>query len=458
MNLDANGTAIFTTAALFTGSHTITATYNPSQGSTFDPSAGSRMQIVQSLTTVGMVDPSTSTWYLRNQNGPGAPDISAFSYGGPGWTPVVGDWNGDGVSSIGVVDPTGMWYLRNENSAGAPDAAGPFPYGLGSWIPVVGDWTGAGHTGIGMFDPQTATWYLRNETGPGGPDVAPFQYGLPGWIPVVGDWTGTGHDGIGMFDPSTGTWYLRNEDSAGEPDAGQFQYGGAGWKPVVGDWNDQGRTTIAVVDPGGNWYIRNSNSSGAPDIASFPYGLGSWVPVAGTYALPALAQRAEGAPTLSALPSVHEAQLQNIVSTALVRIAQAGADPTLLAHLSAAHFEVGSLPSGTLGLASPTFNQVEISSNAAGFGWFIDNTPLQDEEFHPVPGGTLQAQPWSAAVGKMDLLTVVLHEMGHLAGKPDLHSTSDGNLMDDVLAVGTRRTEALDAVFAENAAHLSAGL
>jgi hypothetical protein len=31
---------------------------------------------------------------------------------------VVGDWNGDGTTSIGVLDPTTMtWYLRNENNA-----------------------------------------------------------------------------------------------------------------------------------------------------------------------------------------------------------------------------------------------------------------------------------------------------------------------------------------------------
>ena len=42
-----------------------------------------------------------------------------------------------------------------------------------------------------------------------------------------------------------------------------------------------------------------------------------------------------------------------------------------------------------------------------------------------------------------DLLTVVLHEMGHLVGADD---GGDG-LMAAVLPEGTRRTDALDAVF-----------
>ena len=50
---------------------------------------------------------------------------------------VYGDWNGDGTSTIGAVDPTSMaWYLRNENRSGTP-GAGVFQYGAPGWIPVV---------------------------------------------------------------------------------------------------------------------------------------------------------------------------------------------------------------------------------------------------------------------------------------------------------------------------------
>src|SRR5205823_2754784 len=93
-------------------------------------------------TTVGVVDPSTMTWYLRNSNSPGAPDFTAFRYGAPGWLPVVGDWDGNGTTTIGVVDPTTeTWYLRNSNSAGAP-AVQPFRYGAPRWFPVAGPWNG----------------------------------------------------------------------------------------------------------------------------------------------------------------------------------------------------------------------------------------------------------------------------------------------------------------------------
>jgi len=50
----------------------------------------------------------------------------------------------------------------------------------------------------------------------------------------------------------------------------------------------------------------------------------------------------------------------------------------------------------------------------------------------------------------MDLLTAVLHEMGHLAGRPDPGARAHpGDLMADTLDPGARRTDALDQVVAK---------
>jgi hypothetical protein len=237
--------------------------------------------------TAGVFDPATATWYLRNSNSAGGPDAGSFSFGAPGWLPVVGDWSGKGNSTVGVVDPaTATWYLRNSNSAGAPDA-GVFQFGAPGWIPVVGDWTGSGHTGIGMFDPATATWYLRSEVSAGAPDAGVFNYGAPGWVPVVGDWDGNGTTTVGVFDPGSATWYLRNSNSAGTPDAGSFVYGVGSWTPVVGDWTGSGTARVGIVDPAtATWYLRNSNSAGAPDAGTFAYGAPGWQPVVGLWTAP----------------------------------------------------------------------------------------------------------------------------------------------------------------------------
>jgi hypothetical protein len=51
-----------------------------------------------------------------------------FAYGFPSDYPVVGDWDGDGTTTVGVKRRS-RWLLRNSNQAGAPDL--DFPYGLG---------------------------------------------------------------------------------------------------------------------------------------------------------------------------------------------------------------------------------------------------------------------------------------------------------------------------------------
>ena len=54
-----------------------------------------------------------------------------------------GDWDGDGVYTVGLYNPdTGGFLLKNTNSTGVADVQLIFgPGGLG-WIPMAGDWDG----------------------------------------------------------------------------------------------------------------------------------------------------------------------------------------------------------------------------------------------------------------------------------------------------------------------------
>jgi hypothetical protein len=407
-------------------------------------SGGTSTSAPKPVQTIGAFDPSTAFWFLRNENNGGAPDAAAFQFGLNTWLPITGDWNGDGTTTIGMFDPaTATWYLRNENSSGAPDA-GVFQFGAPGWIPVVGDWNGTGHTGIGMYDPTTATWFLRNEDSGGAADAGIFQYGVPnqGWTPLAGDWNGNGKTGIGVYDPLTATFYLRNEITAGAPDAGAFSYGLPGWKPVSGDFGGTGHSGVAVVDPLGNWYIRFTASAGAPNITPFNYGLGTWTPVTGDWDFPALPEQAAGGALLGTNPALLTgAQLQDAVSAALARLQTAGVSPAVLAELGTATYSVADLSGDYLGLTDPNTHQVWISDNADGYGWFTDPSSASDSQFG---AGGVAAQG-SAPAGKMDLLTVVLHEMAHLAGRSD--EVNDPGLMAAALASGTRHVDALDSIF-----------
>jgi hypothetical protein len=146
-----------------------------------------------------------------------------------------------------------------------------------------------------------------------------------------------------------------------------------------------------------------------------------------------LVVQSTGSPPSSAQP-LDEGQLAPIVDEAISRLSQS-AGPGVANVLSGLDFEVVDLPGNMLGRALP--NAIQIDVDAAGFGWFVDATPNDDLEFM-VDSSTSQlvADAGSPAHERVDLLTTVMHELGHVLGFQ--HTDLDG-LMDEELPLGTRR-------------------
>ena len=111
---------------------------------------------------------------------------------GAGEKPVVGDWNGDGTTKIGVYNK-GFWAL-DSNGSGAYENSDLFIAfgGNPTEIPIVGDWNGDGRSKVGYF--LNGFWCVDyngngkwDGTGPGGDRFIAYG-GNPGERPTPGKW------------------------------------------------------------------------------------------------------------------------------------------------------------------------------------------------------------------------------------------------------------------------------
>jgi len=145
----------------------------------------------------------------------------------------------------------------------------------------------------------------------------------------------------------------------------------------------------------------------------------------------------------SALPSgdaqpLTAAQLQPIVVEAERRLASA-TGIQVAAAMSGLSVQIADLPGNVLGEARD--QTIYLSPTAAGYGWFVDPTPGDDLEFADLSA----ARKGSPAAQRVDLLTTVMHEMGHLLGYA--HSDSS-DLMYPTLPLGQRRLFPQSSAFA----------
>ena len=117
--------------------------------------------------------------------------------------------------------------------------------------------------------------------------------------------------------------------------------------------------------------------------------------------------------------SLTQAELCAVVDEAIDLWLSTGLSEGAMARLNRATFEIVDLPDGQLG--NSTLLRVTIDHNGAGYGWSSD------------------VSTDAPAPGKMDLLTAVMHELGHVLGK---RHGEQPDLMADRLPTDVRREPA----------------
>lgn len=195
----------------------------------------------------GMADPwvmEEGVWYLwlsaqgYRCNGP-------YDLGVNG-TPLVADFDGDGLADLATVTGNGQWYLWC--SAAGYESSGPCDLGING-TPLAEDFDGDG-----MADPVVVVngrqWRFWN-SGTGYLLDGPYDLGIAG-MPMVGDF-----DGDGCADPALVTadgqgWYVWGSDS-GYQKIGPYTLGMEG-TVRCGDFDGDGIADLMIIDAEGYWH------------------------------------------------------------------------------------------------------------------------------------------------------------------------------------------------------------
>ncbi|HSG80344.1 MAG TPA: ExeM/NucH family extracellular endonuclease, partial [Acidimicrobiia bacterium] len=185
--------------------------------------------------TPGLYRQSDGLVYLRNSNTTGIADLQFF-FGNPGDVPIAGDFDGDGCDTVSLFRPseTRMYVINalGEDGKGLGAAETDYLFGDPGDIPIAGDWDADGIDTLGVGRPSDGRIYLRNSHTNGIADLV-FTFGDPGDIPFAGDWTQDGTDNVGVYRPSTKTFYLKFTNTPGAADM-SMTWGEADWMPLAG--------------------------------------------------------------------------------------------------------------------------------------------------------------------------------------------------------------------------------
>ena len=132
----------------------------------------------------------------------------------------------------------------------------------------------------------------------------------------------------------------------------------------------------------------------------------------------------------AASATLNQEIVEAMAAEARQRWIESGISEEQIAALDAVEYRVADVGGAHLGVADGFSITIDDDAGGTGVGnWFIDATPGDDVEF---------GNGVSAASGRYDLLSTLIHEQGHVLGLSDIFADRT-NAMDGFLDAGTRR-------------------
>ncbi|MDY0170116.1 MAG: FG-GAP-like repeat-containing protein, partial [Thermoguttaceae bacterium] len=327
---------------------------------------------------------------------------------------TTGDWWV--ARSTGSSFTNQKWGRWNPNveftSIMAADFTGDAKADIAGRIATTGDWWVAKSTGTGFTNAKWTRWNPSFE-----------------WVDVmVADFTGDGKADIVGRIATTGDWWVAKSTGTGFANAKWTR-----WNPslelvdvMAADFTGDGKADIAGrIATTGDWWVGASTGTGFTNAKWT-----RWNPtlewgtvLVGNFARDPAALHAAYTPNSQLPTPISQSALEPIVEEAVLRMS---------VDLEQVAFQVHIVDLPGLMLGRTVGNTIQIDHNAAGFGWYVNPT---DADFQPGGRlGELTARPGSGAVHRIDLLTVVMHELGHLVG----YGHTQSGLMQPALDPGIR--------------------
>jgi hypothetical protein len=155
---------------------------------------------------VGVYRNSNGILYQKNDLTTGFSDYFAV-FGNPGDQGVGGDWDANGLDSVGIYRSSNLtWFMSNNpRPDGITFSDIDFVWNIGSASAFVGDWDGDGDSTPGSLT-AAGVFTLHPNNAATGADIS-FAFGPTGSKPIAGKWAAPGQPSIsGVISGGTGNY------------------------------------------------------------------------------------------------------------------------------------------------------------------------------------------------------------------------------------------------------------
>jgi len=212
-------------------------------------------------------------WAVRTSSSGYASTI-AKSWGGQGFTPLRGDFDGDGKLDFGVYRrSTGDWFVLL-SSSGYNSTLGK-AWGGPAYQVVQGDYDGDGREDLAVYRASDAGWFILT-SGSGFTSTINAYWGGSGYVPVPKlDFDGDGKADITVYNPISGIWYVLLS-GANYTTAMTVHFPATGTVLVGGDFDGDGKADVGFYNrSSGRWSIATSSTGYTSTITLMLGGAGA---------------------------------------------------------------------------------------------------------------------------------------------------------------------------------------